>query len=305
MADYVSLTAQRQFWISVPPADEQRAIGEILGALDDKIELNREMNRTLEATAQAFFKSWFVDFDPVVSKAAGRDPFGLDAATAALFPNRFTESELGLIPDGWEVSRIGEKVKVVGGSTPRINEPRFWDNGTICWLTPRDLARLEDRVVLDTERRITLDGLSQISSGLLPIGTVLLSSRAPIGYLAIPEVPLAINQGFIAMICDGDLRNQYVFLWARENMDEIVSRAGGTTFAEISKSGFRPIPVLVPDRKVIAAFQALSETLHQHIVSNRRQSSALAELRDLLLSKLLSGEGRMKEAEKLVEAANP
>jgi type I restriction enzyme, S subunit len=305
MADYVSLTAQRQFWVPLPPAQEQRAIGSILGALDDKIEVNRQVNRTLAAMAQAIFKSWFVDFDPVVAKMAGRKPFAMNDEIAAFFPDRFAESELGLIPEGWDASRIGEKVKVVGGSTPRTNEPRFWDGGTISWITPRDLAKLQDYVVLNTERRITPEGLSQISSGLLPVGTVLLSSRAPIGYLAIAEVPLAINQGFIAMICDGNLPNHYVFHWTRENMEEIVSRAGGTTFAEISKSGFRPIPVLVPDRKVIAAFQVFSEPLHQQIVANRRQSSALAEMRDLLLPKLLSGEVRVTEAETLVGVANP
>src|SRR5205814_759466 len=107
---------------------------------------------------------------------------------------------------------------------------------------------------LDTERRVTKRGLEQISSGLLPPGTVLLSSRAPIGYLAITEVPVTVNQGFIAMICDGPVPNHYVLHWARQNMETIVARANGTTFLEISKTNFRPIPVLIPLKPVLKIF---------------------------------------------------
>lgn len=171
--------------VTLPPLSEQRAIAHILGTLDDKIELNQQMNRKLEAIAQAIFKSWFVDFDPVRAKMEGRQPVGMDAATAALFPNSFEESPLGEIPKGWRVSSIGESVRVVGGSTPSTKEPTYWEGGTICWVTPKDLASLSSSTLLDTERRITELGLQQISSGLLPKGTVLLSSRAPIGYLPI------------------------------------------------------------------------------------------------------------------------
>ncbi len=138
----------------------------------------------------------------------GQQPAGMDAVTAALFPDSFENSPLGEIPKGWILSTIGESVRVVGGSTPSTKEPAYWEGGTIHWITPKDLASLSSPVVVDTERRITELGLQQISSRLLPKGTVLLSSRAPIGYLAIAEVPLAINQGFIAMICDHKLSNQ-------------------------------------------------------------------------------------------------
>lgn len=185
----------------LPPLPEQSAIARILGALDDKIELNRRMNATLEALARALFTSWFVDFDPVRAKAEGRQPAGTDAATAALFPDAFEESALGPIPHGWRVSPIGDEARIVGGSTPRTGEPAYWDGGTIHWATPKDLAQLEAPALLDTERCITEAGLAQISSGLLPAGTVLMSSRAPVGYLAISEIPVAINQGFIAMVC--------------------------------------------------------------------------------------------------------
>ncbi len=193
MADYVSLTAQRTFKVTTPPIDEQRRIGDVIGQLDDKIELNRRMNETLEATARAIFRSWFVDFDPVVAKAEGRQPALMSADTAALFPDHFEETPQGPIPAGWKVKPIGDAVRCVGGGTPRTGEARYWENGTHPFATPRDMSKLTCPVMLDTERHITDAGVAKISSGQLPAGTVLLSSRAPIGYLAIAQVPLSVT----------------------------------------------------------------------------------------------------------------
>ena len=283
-----------RFTFALPPLDEQRSIAGVLSALDDKIELNRRMNEALEAMERALFKGWFVDFAPVRAKAAGRRPYGMDDAAAALFPQAFEASELGEIPAGWGVACIGDSVRVVGGTTPRTDEPSFWDGGDICWATPKDLSRLTDQVLLDTERHITPEGLSQISSGLLPSGTVLLSSRAPIGYLALAEVPVSINQGFVAMVCDGNLPNQYVLRWCETNMDAIKARANGTTFLEVSKASFRPIPCLIPSAEVLRAFIQQVQPLHARLVCNLRESGTLAEMRDTLLPKLLSGEVRVK-----------
>lgn len=198
--------------------EEQRAIAHILGILDDKIELNRKQNETLEAMARALFKAWFVDFEPVRAKMEGRwqrgqSLLGLPAHLYDLFPDRLVESELGKIPQGWRYSRIGEEVSVCGGSTPSTKEPEFWEGGQHNWATPKDLSTLKFPVLLATGRKITDAGLEKISSGLLPSGTVLLSSRAPVGYLAIAEVPTAINQGFIAMKCDGALPNVFILYW--------------------------------------------------------------------------------------------
>lgn len=281
--------------------EEQKAIAHILGTLDDKIEINQQMNRNLEAIASAIFKSWFVDFDPVRAKLEGRQPVGMDAATTVLFPDSFEDSPLGEIPKGWRVSTIGESVRVVGGSTPSTKEPAYWESGTIHWATPKDLASLSSSVIVDTERRITELGLQQISSGLLPIGTVLLSSRAPIGYLAIAEVPLAINQGFIAMICDRELPNHYILQWTRANMNAIKGRANGTTFLEISKTNFRPLNVVVPSSRILQYFTEQAAVLHQQLVTNLEQSRTLTTIRDTLLPKLMSGEIRVKEAEKILE----
>ena len=296
--DHIRVPDCSKFEILLPPLGEQRAIAHILGTLDDKIELNRKQNETLEAMARALFKAWFVDFEPVRAKMEGRWQRGLSlpglpAHLYDLFPDRLVESELGEIPEGWRYSTIGEEVTVCGGSTPSTKEPAFWEGGQHCWATPKDLSSLWFPVLLDTERKITDAGLARISSGLLPVGTVLLSSRAPIGYLAITEVPTAINQGFIAMKCDGVLPNVFVLLWCRENMDTIASNANGSTFLEISKSNFRPLHVAVPPNEVLANFTKLAAPLYKQLAKNEHESRALAQLRDTLLPKLISGEFRL------------
>ncbi|MCC6322731.1 MAG: restriction endonuclease subunit S [Phycisphaerales bacterium] len=301
------------FRFDLPPLPEQRAIARVRGGLDDKIELNRRMNRTLEDLARGVFRSWFVDFDPVArarpaaapASPRGTRPSPPRAAHPAppAFPARLVDSPLGPIPEGWRVGTVGEEVTVVGGSTPSTDEPKFWEGGTHCWVTPRDLSRLADPVVIDCERRITDAGLTQISSGLMPKGTVLMSSRAPIGYLAIADVPVAVNQGFIAMKCDKEIPGVFALRWCEENMDEVLSRAGGTTFAEISKAAFRPIPMIVPPADVLAAFERVAGAWHDRIVENVRQSRSLAALRDALLPQLLSGEVRLRAAEEAVDGA--
>jgi type I restriction enzyme S subunit len=280
--------------------DEQRAIAHILGTLDDKIELNRRMNETLEAMARALFKSWFVDFDPVRAKAEGRDP-GLPKSLADLFPDSFEDSELGEIPKGWEVKPIGDLANVVGGTTPSTKEPAYWEGGTHAWATPKDLSALSVPVLLDTERRITDAGLSQVGSGLLPKGTVLLSSRAPIGYLAVAEIPVAINQGFIAMTPKTGTSNIFLLLWTSVANEAILSRANGSTFLEISKANFRPIPVVAPSATVMSVFDRLARPTYERIVECARESRTLAALRDALLPRLISGELRVKDGGNTVE----
>jgi len=300
MAPYLSLADQKRLRITLPPPGEQRAIGRILGSLDDKIELNRRTNETLEAIARALFKSWFVDFDPVRAKTEGRDP-GLPPHVADLFPDSFEDSELGEIPRGWRVAAIGELAVVVGGSTPSTKEATFWEDGRNCWATPKDLSVLATPVLLETERRITDAGLAQIASGLLPRGTVLLSSRAPIGYLAIAEVPLAVNQGFIAMRPAPGVSNLFLLYWAEWAQEEIVSRANGSTFLEISKSNFRPIPVVAPPREVFESFDHVARPTYSRIVANERETRTLISLRDGLLPRLLSGQLRVKAGERFLE----
>jgi len=285
----------------VPPQTTQRRTAVVLlDAIEERIELNRRMNETLEAMARALFKSWFVDFEPVRAKAEGRDP-SLPKPVADLFPNSFEESELGEIPKGWQVKSVGDLADVVGGTTPSTKEPAYWEGGTHAWATPKDLSGLAIPVLLDTERRIADAGLSQIGSGLLPKGTVLLSSRAPIGYLAVAEVPVAINQGFIAMKPKTGTSNLFLLLWASVAHVEIVSRANGSTFLEISKANFRPIAVVTPSANMMQQFEKLARPLYERIVESARESRNLAALRDTLLPKLISGALRIKDADRLLE----
>lgn len=287
---------------SVPVPDistaEQTSIASVLGALDDKIDLNRRMNETLEAVARAIFKDWFVDFGPTRAKMEGRAPY-LAPETWSLFPERLDEEGK---PEGWENSTIGQEVDVVGGSTPSTKEAGFW-GGDIAWATPKDLSSLSTPVLLDTERQITEAGLAQISSGLLPVGTVLLSSRAPIGYLAIAQIPVAINQGFIAMVCKKRLSNVFVWLWTQANMETVHQNANGSTFQEISKANFRPIGVTVATAEILRAFDDVATPLLGRIIANEKESCTLGATRNLLLPKLMSGEVRVKDVEKQVGEA--
>jgi type I restriction enzyme S subunit len=211
------------------------------------------------------------------------------------------DSVLGPIPEGWDVKPIGEMVKCVGGATPSTKNPEFWEGGTNPFLTPRDMASLDAPFVLDTERHITDAGVDRISSKKVPVGTVLLSSRAPIGYLAINKVPVSINQGIIAMVCDGEIPNYYVFFWVKNNMDVIKGKAGGTTFAEISKKNFRPIPALRPSDAILEKFADVSGPIVTRIAEHARSSITLAKVRDTLLSKLISGELRVPDVAKILE----
>jgi len=285
------------FELTIPPMDAQREITTLLGALDDRIALLRETNATLEAIAQAMFKSWFVDFDPVHAKQQGRAPEGMSESTAALFPDSFEESELGLVPRGWKVAPIGDVVESVGGGTPNTKELSYWDGGVHCWTTPKDLSGIQAPVLLTTERKLTDKGLAKVSSGLLPAGSLLLSSRAPIGYLAIAQVPMAINQGYIGMLPNSKLPPLFMLFWCRQNMEIIKGRANGSTFMEISKKAFRPIPAVVPPASVIDEFMQAAGVMFERIVSNEQQAQTLGTLRDTLLPRLISGQLRLPDLE--------
>lgn len=279
------------------PADNsvRSTIAHILGTLDDKIEMNRRMNETLEGMARALFKSWFVDFEPVRAKIDGRwcrgeTLPGLSAEYYDIFPDRLVDSKLGEIPVGWEVGTVIDVATIAGGTTPSTKVPAYWEDGMHCWATPKDLSSLTAPVLVETEHRVTNAGLQRIGSGLQPPDTVLMSSRAPIGYLAITEVPVAINQGLIAMQPREGIPSLFLLHWAESSMGEIMNRANGSTFLEISKRNFRDIPLLLPSTPLIEAYDRLLSPLHGRIVANESISRKLASLRDALLPKLVSGD---------------
>ena len=282
----------RQMTLKIPPLPQQRAIAHVLGILDDKIELNRRMNQTLEEIARATFQDWFVDFGPVRAKLEGSEPY-LPPDLWSLFPDRLVDSELGEIPEGWRVRSVEDVASVVGGSTPSTKVPEYWNGGINCWATPKDLSGLSVPVLLDTERKITESGLGRISSGLLPTGTVLLSSRAPIGYFAINEIPTAVNQGFIAMSPKPPVSNLFLLNWCATAVDDIVSHANGSTFLEVSKSNFRQISLVVPPYPLMESYHHTATNIHRKMVDNEYSSRTLNAQRNALLPKLVSGEVRI------------
>jgi type I restriction enzyme S subunit len=265
----------RQMTLSLPPVADQHRIAWLLRSLDDKIELNRKMAETLEAIAAAIFKARFVDFIGV---------------------EEFEDSELGPIPRGWTATNAGDVLSPVGGGTPSTKEARFWDGGTHSWATPKDMSGMAGSILMSTGRKLTDEGVKKISSGLLPAGTVLLSSRAPVGYTAISVEPTAINQGFIAIPPNkSSLPSEFTLFWIRENLDEIKRRASGTTFAEISKSKFRPIPLVRPDEPALSEYSSVVAPMLGDMVNLERQIRTLISLRDELLPKLISGKIRVPE----------
>jgi type I restriction enzyme, S subunit len=260
---------------------EQSSIVKILSDLDSKIALNRSMNTTLEAIGQALFKHWFVDFEfPNEEGKPYRSSGG-----------EMVETELGEGPRGWRVVSFDEIVEVRGGSTPKTDNPTYW-NGDIPWITPKDLTTSDRIHFSKTSRCITQAGLENISRNLLPSGSVLLSSRAPVGYVAINDVPMATNQGFINIICSEQINNLFLFFWLKFNKELLLSFANGTTFQELSKSSFKKIKLILPHQTQMNIFKAIISPLDLQIANNHDEIEKISLIRDALLPKLMSGEIR-------------
>ena len=294
---HINMGLLREWKVIAPSMREQACISGLLATLDDRIELNRRMAETLEAMAKALFKSWFVDFDPVHARTECR-PISLRDDLAALFPDGFGDDG---VPRGWNIRTVGDLFEVSGGNTPSTEREEFW-GGAHHWASPKDLSSLSAPVLLRTARKLTDAGLTQASSGPLPAGSLLLSSRAPIGYTAFTTAPTAINQGF-AGIVRKETSTAYAWAWCHAYMDMIKANAGGSTFAEISKSVFRKLPMLAPSRPVLDAFGHVADALIERVVAAVQQQEVLADLRDTLIPQLISGELQITNAEQRIAAA--
>jgi len=274
----------RKALLPIPPYDEQIKLSEILISLDNKIDLNRQMNSTLEQIAQTLFKRWFIDFE---FPDENGNPYKSSGG-------RVVNSELGEIPEGWKVKQIGDICETFGGGTPKTSEPSYWEGGDVFWATPTDMTSLNSPVIFDTSRKITEKGLLNSSAKLLPPGSILMTSRATLGYFAITKVPISTNQGFISMVCDDRVSNYYLLNAVKNNMEEIENLAGGSTFLEINKTSFRSIKIILPPKNIMDKFDENADFIYEKIFHNELEIKRLAEIRDSLLPKLMSGKIRVQ-----------
>jgi type I restriction enzyme S subunit len=287
-----------------PTLEEQRAIAHILGTLDDKIELNGRMNETLEAMARAIFKSWFIDFDPVRAKMEGRwqrgqSLPGLPAHLFDLWPDSFQDSPLGKIPKGWRAGKFHEMIELQGGGTPKTSVPGYW-NGTIPWFSVVDAPRLSDVFVVDTEKKITEAGLESSSTKVLPTGTTVISARGTVGKLALLGRPMAMNQSCYGIRPRNGYGDNFTYFCLRDKVDELSQSTHGTVFDTITRDTFKVVDAVIPPESVTRKFDEAVRPFLGRILSNLLECKALADLRDTLLPKLISGELRVKDAERFV-----
>jgi len=289
---YLGITAQLGLPVVVPPINVQRAIVDILGVLDCKIELNRQMNQTLEAMAQAIFKSWFVDFDPVTAKAEGRQPYGMNADTAALFPTRFAESELGPIPEGWEVSTIANIARYVNGKN-------FTKNATGSGRMVIRIAELNSGPGAST----VYNEIEAKEDNTAYPGDLLFSWSGSLGVYRWHRDEALVNQHIFKVIPQ-EFPQWFVYYQLLEAISffQGIAADKATTMGHIKREHLSQAKLALPPAGLMAAMDNVVEHIYQRIHQNDRESITLASIRDALLPKLLSGKIRVKDAGKQAEA---
>jgi len=285
--------------IPMRPLSEQRAIAHILGTLDDKIELNRRMSETLEAMARALFKSWFVDFEPVRAKAEGRDS-GLPKALTDLFPDSFEDSQLGGIPKGWRLSRLGGEVETLLGGTPARNEPTYW-GGDIPWINS---GRVNEFRVVEASDFITREGLEASAAKLLPLRTTVIAiTGATLGQVSLTEITTCANQSVVGVLGTDVAPSEYLYLWVREHIYRLVANRTGAAQQHINKNNVNELPLLCPRDRVVRAFVAAVRPAFDRIRTSCLEQRTLAALRDSLLPRFISGAMRVAGAEQVKGAS--
>lgn len=289
----VSFSQLHRLRCYLPPLPEQKAIADILGSLDDKIELNRRTNETLEAMARAIFKSWFVDFDPVHAKSKGRQPDGMDAETAKLFPSSFEESEIGRIPKEWNLTPFSETVEILSGGTPKTTVVEFW-GGNIPWFSVVDSPNDSDVFVMETEKTITQSGVDASATQVLPFGTTIISARGTVGKVCITGVPTAMNQSCYGLRGRFGDKGFFTYYSTRFLVSTLQNHSHGSVFATITRSTFDGVNVITPSLEIIRAFENNVDLLLCRIRSNLIERRVLSSIRDALLPRLLSGDLRVQ-----------
>jgi type I restriction enzyme S subunit len=309
MAEYVSLTDQRRMHITLPAPPEQRAIAHILGTLDDKIELNRCMNETLEAIARALFKSWFVDFDPVRAKAEDRDP-GLPKSLAELFPARFEDSELGTIPAGWQEAALGDLCQriAMGPFGSDIKTDNFVESG-VPVVRGGNLTHgfVDEGFVFVSE-----DKANDLRNANAFPGDIVITHRGTLGQVGLIPKPsrfrrYVVSQSQMLLSVNPDLATpHYIFEYLRSPMGQhaLLANTSSTGVPAIARptSSLRAIRLLQPPVPVLASFERTLGPLIERRNGTAHETRSLAALRDALLAKLISGDLRVTDANRIVTA---
>lgn len=299
--DVITGSAQPQITVSnlsqkrilLPDLNTQKTISFVMKTIEEKIATNNALSRTLEDIAQTIFKSWFIDFDPVKAKMAGEQPAGMDDATAALFPDSMEESELGLIPKGWKVLEITELGKVITGKTPSTNVAEYWGED-IPFVTIPDMHGTIVNTV--TRRRLTIAGAESQKNQMLSRGSTMVSCIATPGLVVYATEPCQTNQQ-INSVTPKDLKiSSWLYWHIRSLTSSVLLHSGvGTIFANLNKGDFGRIKSVVPTETLQLYTSQVFEPLLSQIESLSRENLLLADIRDVLLPRLISGELQIPE----------
>ncbi len=295
VAERLNLPTIRALPVPVPPLPEQRAIAHILGTLDDKIELNRKINETLEAMARALFKSWFVDFDPVRAKAAGRDP-GLPQHLADLFPARLVDSELGEIPEGWDATALFDLATL---------NPESWSSETRPELIEYvDLSNTKWGRIEEVTSYAKEESPSRAQRVLRSRDTIVGTVRPGNGsYALISTDGLTASTGFAVLRPTKHQHSEFVYLAATapENIDRLAHLADGGAYPAVRPEMVAATEVVKPGTELMQSFSCIASSMLSMVAANEVEMDALAALRNTLLPKLISGDLRVEDAGRFLE----
>lgn len=265
----IPLSKLKDLKISVPDKEAQHRIADILSVYDNLIENNQKQIKLLEEAAQRLYKEWFVDLR---------------------FPGHENTKIVDGVPEGWRVASIADICDTVGGGTPSTKIQSYYEKGDILWVTPTDITRNFSLALLDTEKKITPEGLKNSSANMLPAETILMTSRASVGFFGMCKYEVCTNQGFISCIPKRENLQMYLLFNLKSRVEEIRQKAGGSTYLEISKTVFRELKIILPKDEVLAEYQKNVHDIFDEIYCRTEMIKSLVDMRNRLLPKLMSGE---------------